>query len=271
MLEVFWIGVLLFALQPILMTRILERKRRQKITDIEIANGSRVIVLIHRQETVRFLGVPFLKYIDMQDSEEVLRAIHLTDDTVPIDLILHTPGGLALASTQIARALRAHPAKVRVHIPHMAMSGGTLVALAADEIVMSDHAVLGPVDPQINEYPAISILNAVALKPVSEVDDQTLIEADVARKAISQLRVTVGAILPSSIEGVRKNTIVDALSGGDWTHDYPIFPDEAVLLGLNVSTEIPSSVLDLMTMYPQPVQMGQRVEYDPRPRWKVFR
>ena len=46
-------------------------------------------------------------------------------------------------------------------VPHYAMSGGTLIALAADEIVMYEDAVLGPVDPQLGQYPAASILTVV--------------------------------------------------------------------------------------------------------------
>ena len=87
----------------------------------------------------------------------VLRAIKLTDDDVPIDLILHTPGGLVLAAEQIAHALKNHPAKVTVMVPHYAMSGGTLISLAADEIVLDDNAVLGPVDPQLGQQPAASV------------------------------------------------------------------------------------------------------------------
>ncbi|MFW1396682.1 SDH family Clp fold serine proteinase, partial [Vibrio parahaemolyticus] len=85
------------------------------------------------------------RYIDVNDSEDVLRAIHMTDDDVPLDIVLHTPGGLVLAALQIARAIRAHKAKVTVFVPHYAMSGGTLIALAADEIVMCRHSVLGPI------------------------------------------------------------------------------------------------------------------------------
>jgi ClpP class serine protease len=64
------------------------------------------------------LGFPLMRYIDIQDSEELLRAIKLTDRSVPIDLIVHTPGGLVLAADQIAQALRRHPAKVTVFVPH---------------------------------------------------------------------------------------------------------------------------------------------------------
>ncbi len=64
----------------------------------------------------------------------MLRAIRMTPAEMPIDLIVHTPGGLVLASDQIAHALKRHDGRVTVIVPHYAMSGGTLVALAADEI-----------------------------------------------------------------------------------------------------------------------------------------
>ncbi|WP_084399047.1 SDH family Clp fold serine proteinase [Henriciella aquimarina] len=264
--ELIWIVFLVFALQPVLSTRMLEWSRRGKISQIEKTRQSRVIALIHRQETMRLLGFPVMRYIDMQDSEAVLRAIQMTGNNVPIDLILHTPGGLVLASTQIARAIRAHPAKVTVYVPHMAMSGGTLIALAADEIVMSPHSVLGPVDPQINQYPAVSILDVVARKPVAEIDDETLIQADVARKAIDQLRAAVEALLSPEVAPDKRTALVEALSSGQWTHDYPISAEEAAALGLNISLDMPESVLTLMTMYPQPTRMGQSVEYAPEPR-----
>jgi len=95
---------------------------------------------------VSVLGVPVSNFIDIQDSEEILRAIRATPNDQPIDLILHTPGGLVLAAEQIARALVEHKGKITVFVPHYAMSGGTLIALAADEIIMDANAVLGQVD-----------------------------------------------------------------------------------------------------------------------------
>jgi len=125
----------------------------------------------------------------------VLRAIQLTDPQVPIDLILHTPGGLVLAAEQVANALIAHQAKVTVFVPHYAMSGGTLLALAADEVVLAPHAVLGPLDPQVGNLPAASILEAVTRKETKDIDDQTLILADVAAKAQRQVQALVQRIL----------------------------------------------------------------------------
>ena len=53
-------------------------------------------------------------------------------------------------------------------MPHYAMSGGTLISLAASEIVMSEHAVLGPVDPQLGKYPAASVLKIIKRKTLAE-------------------------------------------------------------------------------------------------------
>src|SRR5213082_565009 len=186
-MDIFWLFVMLSALQPVIKQRLLEASRKRMIGLIERERKSRVVLLVHRQETMSLLGFPIFRYIDINDSEEVLRAIHLTDPEIPVDLVLHTPGGLVLAATQIARAIRTRKGKVTVLVPHYAMSGGTLIGLAADEIVMSPHAVLGPVDPQLGEYPAASVVKAVSRKPIAEVDDQTLILADVAEKAVAQL------------------------------------------------------------------------------------
>ena len=83
-------------------------------------------------------------------------------------------------------------------IPHYAMSGGTLIALAADEIVMDPNAVLGPVDPQLatgqGYLPAASVLKALE-QPNPNRDDQTLILGDIAKKAIQQVYETVCALL----------------------------------------------------------------------------
>src|SRR6266576_5818210 len=164
--DLFWLFFIFTALQPMLRQRVQEAMRMRKIAQLEASRKSRVILLVHRQETMRLLGFPIARYIDINDSEEVLRAIQMTDDEVPLDLVLHTPGGLVLAALQIAKAVRQHKAKVTVFVPHYAMSGGTLIALAADEIVMCKHSVLGPIDPQLGQSPAASLIKVTEEKPV---------------------------------------------------------------------------------------------------------
>src|SRR5919106_457012 len=170
----------LFVLVPMVSQRLLATRRYRAIRSLERVRGSRVITLIHRQESVSLLGIPLRRFIDVEDSEQVLRAVRLTPDTVPIDLVVHSPGGLVLAAEQIARALHRHPARVTVIVPHYAMSGGTMLALAADEILMDENAVLGPVDPQVGQWPAASIISVAERKPIERIDDQTLMLADIA-------------------------------------------------------------------------------------------
>jgi len=244
----------------------LEVLRVKLIRSIEQSRKSRLITLIHRQESISLLGIPLSRYINIEDSEAVLRAMHLTDPDVPIDVILHTPGGLVLAAEQIACALQKHPAKVTVFVPHYAMSGGTLIALAADEIVMNEHAVLGPVDPQLGQHPAASILKVLERKPISEVDDETIILADMAEKALRQVKATVLALLQDKMEPQQAERVATLLSSGTWTHDYPITVREAKELGLPVSTEMPQEIYRLMALYPQTAQRRPSVEYIPLPR-----
>ena len=263
--DVLWIFFLLSAFQPVLRQRFLETSRQRLIAKIEGQRKSRVILLVHRQETMSILGFPVFRYIDVNDSEQVMRAIHLTDPAVPLDLVLHTPGGLVLAALQIARAIHKHQGKVTAFVPHYAMSGGTLIALAADEIVMSEYAVLGPVDPQLGQYPAASILKAVARKPVAEVDDQTLILADQAEKAMSQVRESVHELLADKCTPEKAEELSRLLSDGTWTHDHPITYERAKSFGLPVRSDIPVELLDLMNLYPQPVRSQPTVEYLPEP------
>lgn len=267
--EMFWIFFILAALQPALKQRLLDASRARMIGVIERQRGSRVILLVHRQETMSVLGFPLMRYIDIHDSEAVLRALDLTDPHMPIDLVLHTPGGLALAASQIARAIHRRPGKVTVFVPHYAMSGGTLIALAADEIVMSPHAVLGPVDPQIGANSAASILTVVRDKPIPEIDDQTLIWADQARKAIDQIRELVRELTAGDQDAEAGRRLVELLSEGHFTHDYPITASAARELGLPVSEDMPQEFMRLMGLYPQPTRQRPAVEFIPSPYRKA--
>src|SRR6267142_424169 len=262
-MDIFWLFLMLSALQPVIKQRLLEASRRRLIARIERERQSRVILLVHRQETMSLLGFPVFRYIDINDSEEVLRAIHLTKPEMPLDLVLHTPGGLVLAATQIARAVLRHKGKVTVFVPHYAMSGGTLLALAANEIVMCEHAVLGPVDPQLGESPAASILKAVQQKPIAEVDDHTLILADQAGKALVQMEAEVRDLLTVRYSAEKAAELAKLLTHGTWTHDYPITCERARDLGLNVRSEMPENILHLMQLYPQPTRRQPSVEYLP--------
>lgn len=263
--NIFWFFLILVFALPVIQRKLLESRRLAAMRAIERARKSRVIALIHRQETMALLGFPLVRYIDINDAEEVMRAIRLTDKDVPIDLIIHTPGGLVLAADQIAQALLRHPAKVTVFVPHYAMSGGTLIALAADEIVMAPNAVLGPIDPQVGGFPAASILTVLEQKRPGQVDDGTLILADVAKKALEQLRVRVKNILAQRMEVHAADELAVKLTQGTWTHDYAITFEEAKTLGFPVSDDMPDMIYQFMALFPQAKRSEPSVQYIPVP------
>lgn len=261
----FWIFLIVISLMPVIQQKLMEGNRLRLMRRLEEQRKSRVISLIHRQETMKLLGFPVMRYIDINDSEAILRAIRMTPNDMPIDLIVHTPGGLVLSSEQIAMALCRHKAKVTIFIPHYAMSGGTLLCMAADEIIMDPNAVLGPIDPQLGEYPAVSILKAVEKKPIKDIDDKTLILADVAGKALRQMREFAAKVLGQQIEPEKAEEIAALLTEGRWTHDYPICLDDAKKLGLPVSDDMPEDIYRFMELFPQAKTQRPSVQYIPIP------
>src|SRR3954466_10890556 len=195
-------------------------RRRRALAVLSHERSATVITVIHRQEQISLLGFPVVRYIDIDDAESVLRAINETPAGRPIEIILHTPGGMVIAARQIATALADHDGPVTAVVPHYAMSGGTLIALAADEILLDAHASLGPVDPQLGQYPAASLVE-VSERP-GDHEDQTLIMADVGRKAIAQVEGFVARTLERHMAPERARETARVMATGVWTHDHPL-------------------------------------------------
>jgi ClpP class serine protease len=253
---------LALVLQPVLTGRMYALRRAQAIRSIEKRRRSRVITMIHRQEKRSLFGFNMSGMIGLEDAQSIISAIKATPRDMPIDLVLHTPGGLVLAAMQIARAVEAHPARVTVFVPIYAMSGGTLIALAADEIVMGEFSMLGPIDPQIMGVSAASILAARDAKPVEHVSDLALVLADVSEKATAQIKRGAVEIMTPRMDRAEAEALADTLTSGTWTHDYALTPEEATSLGLSITVGLPQEVLDLMKLYPAPVKQSA-VEFLP--------
>src|SRR5690606_19991155 len=228
--SILWLVLAAMVLQPLLVGRWLAFQRAQAIRAMEKAHGTRVITMIHRQERRSLFGFSVSRHIDLEDAQSIIAAIKETPPDRPIDLVIHTPGGLVLAAMQIARAIEAHPAKVSVYVPVYAMSGGTLIALAADEIVLGEFSVLGPIDPQIAGLPAASIVRARDLKPIANVFDLTLVLADVSEKALAQVKKGAVELLTPQMEQAKAEQLAEQLAGGHWTHDYALTAEEAAKL-----------------------------------------
>ncbi len=267
-LSFLWLFFILASLQPAVQRQWLLAARRRALGSLSRRRDATVITLIHRQESMSLLGFPIVRYIDIDDAESVLRAIHETPDGHPIEIILHTPGGLVIAARQIASALADHDGHVTAVVPHYAMSGGTLIALAADAIQVDAHASLGPVDPQLGQYAAASLV-AVAERP-GDHEDETLIMADVGRKAIVQVESLTRRLLERNMSPDQASEVARLLATGTWTHDHPLQYPELKALGLPVQVGVPEQERELMTLYPQPRGRPPAVEYVPGPQRPVL-
>jgi ClpP class serine protease len=259
-----WLFFIFASLQPALQRQRLLYQRRLALRAISRERNATVITLIHRQESMSLLGFPIVRYIDIDDAQGVLRAIRDTPPDRPIEIILHTPGGMVLAARQIAAALADHAGHVTAVVPHYAMSGGTLIAMACDEIRIDSHAALGPVDPQLGQYSARSLVE-VAERP-GDHDDQTLLLADVGRKAIVQVEGFTQVLLERHMPPERAREVARLMATGVWTHDHPLLPPQLQVLGLPVTGDVPALERELMNLFPQPTGRTPAVEYVPVPQ-----
>lgn len=151
------------------------------------------------------------------------------------NLILHTWGGDVCSSARLAQAVKSH-GNVHTWVPHRAMSGGTLIALASQEIHMWREACLGAVDPQValgfcSAFSAHSFRHVVDMKG-ADVDELFGISEHSGRRALKDVTTLLSRFgVPQQAQ--------PRLLNQDHSHSMPIFPDEAKEIGLKVSV-VPS-------------------------------
>ena len=97
--------------------------------------------------------------IDDNDKNAFMQAVHKLDKSIGLDLILHTPGGEIAATESIVNYLKnIFSNDIRVIVPQIAMSAGTMMALAAKEIILGKQSNLGPIDPHFNGISCVGVL-----------------------------------------------------------------------------------------------------------------
>lgn len=136
-----------------------DRVRRKCLQQLHELTGRNVVVYysgwLQKQGPENFSNV----MINDEDKHGFMAAFAGLNFSKGLDLILHTPGGEVAATESIIDYLRSKFGRdIRAIVPQISMSGGTMMALAAREIVMGHHSNLGPIDPQIGGRPAIAIL-----------------------------------------------------------------------------------------------------------------
>jgi len=225
--------------------------RSSIIEDLERERGTKVITMIHKKELWTEPGES--PEIGIEDTEKVLMQLRKTPPDKPVDLIIHTPGGYALAAQMMAMAIKFHPAKVTVMVPFYAMSGGSMMSLAASEIRMEKYSVLGPVDPQIptpdGMWPAGSLATLVKTKPIQAIADRMVILAEAANLEIENAKAFVMWLLEGKMDKEQADRVADFLARGYMSHATPITLDVARGIGLNVVEGIPDQVYELFKTF----------------------
>ena len=224
----------------------IQSERFDILERLEAKRGSRVLTLVHRRE-------PWSEeeggFITIEDTEALVAQIRRTPADEPVDLIIHTPGGIALAAEMIAMALRKRPGKVTAIVPFYAMSGGSLIALAAQEILMEKGSILGPLDPQIAGFPSRSLITLPGRKPIETVSDQMVVLSEIAQRSVDQTREFVKWLLEDRLPPKDREAVAVFLTGGYISHDTPIVAEVLRNLGLKVREGVPDEVYELFRTY----------------------
>ncbi|MHB8587189.1 MAG: SDH family Clp fold serine proteinase [Thermoplasmatota archaeon] len=212
--------------------------------------NARVFAIIHGKGRLGFLGTGPDAALDMEDAEAMLRFLR-SAGTRPVDIILHTPGGMYLAAVQMARALREHPGHTRVLVPYYAMSGGTLIALAAKEIIMAPPAVLGPVDPQVGDFlrgrHSVASWTRITREKGSAADDLSIAYGDVSEKLLKESRAVVMGLVAGRVADPA--IVADRLVSGTMSHGAPLGVGELRGLGLPVQRDLPPEVIAFLDTF----------------------
>lgn len=224
----------------------IQSERIDIIERMEANRGTRVLTLVHRREP---WGEGDGGFITIEDSEALVAQIRRTPAERPIDLIIHTPGGVVLAAEMIAMAVKKHPGQVTAIVPFYAMSGGSMIALAAREVLMEKESILGPLDPQINGMPSRSLITLPARKPIESISDQMVVLSEMAQKSVDQVKEFVKWLLEDKLPPKDRDAVAAFLTGGYVSHDTPIVPKVIRELGLNVREGIPEEVYELFRTY----------------------
>lgn len=161
--------------------------RREALSDLHSYTGRNVILYAsgHLQKPRVF---PELLNITNEDIEAFMEVLHgLSGNS--LDLILHSPGGRAEATEAIVKYLRNKFQDIRAIIPHEAMSAATMLACAADRILMGRQSYLGPIDPQFQLNTPLGIQSV----PAQAILDQF----ERAKRECIQDRANLAAWMPS--------------------------------------------------------------------------
>ncbi len=194
--------------------------------------------------------------IDFDEAFEAVAQIRDAHKRSHVVVVLHTLGGYSRPAHMIASAIKERNKnsvlgkgnRTIVYVPYLALSGGTIIALAADKIVMGTNAELGPIDPIMGGFQASALRDLRKLKSPDAIGDFTMLLSIEAEKYWEYAK-KVARELTNEIHRKRgddPNSVPDELIEGRTSHSHTLLPAEAKDLGLNVTTDCPREVFELV-------------------------
>jgi len=226
--------VLILTIMP--AYRFLKKIKTKQILKTWVKNNKRSLIAIIHKERSGFFSASS-GYIDNKTLMRVAEAMEDIGDE-PFDLLLHTGGGDVFASIRISELLRNHNGEIRAIIPHYSMSGGSLLALSCDKILMQKNACLGPIDAQVGDFWS-GVRSSRAWAKIVDLKGTESNDSSIGNSFVGkQVTETIKKILITKIN----KKAADELTNGEREHIYPYNPKELGKLGIDtLETKMPFS------------------------------
>ena len=209
-------------------------------------NNTAIKVFLKRMKKTTGRHVMFIKHtesglfsssmIDQKTVSKVAEALNKFDGK-DFDVILHTPGGEVFSALYISRMFKNYPGKITSIIPEFSMSGGALLSLSTDEIIMADNACIGPVDCQLGslfKYGSAKSWNQIVKYKGKRSEDGSIQMAMMGSQYTRSIRTHLENVLDFGLDKKQKKLIADYLTNGNIEHAYPLTSNELINMGIPI-------------------------------------
>jgi len=238
--SIFVLFMIYQAIKPNLITLYLKLKLRKSLKK----SGRRMIIIKHTDFD--------LFSSSMIDNKTMMKLVNCMNkiEGKDFDLVLYTPGGEVFSAMYISELLKSYPGKIRVIVPLYAMSGGTLLALSGNEIVMLPTSSLGPVDPQLGnlfKFGSAKSWDYIKRYKGKKSEDSTISFALMGQQYTKSISNHINYLLENKIHNEKKRSnFVKLLTSGEIEHSKILTPNILNSYGLDVKIAEPKDLREII-------------------------
>jgi ClpP class serine protease len=225
------------------------RKADQALGKLQSRAGRPIVLEVINDMTFDGTGGGAKEIVDIGTAIDILATLKSAADTQPVEIVLHTLGGWSIAAEMIANAVKNRKGSTKAFVPYIAMSAGTMIALACKEIHLGKDASLGPIDTQINGFPARSYRRLKEDKPAASMREEFLLFSYLAEKIEEDELEKACALLNEEhkkLDGADVCRVARELAGKGREHGELIGFKAAKAMGINVREGCPDEIYQLV-------------------------